>query len=67
MSDRFIALIATIAIIAWVTFLSLIYPLCTRFLERRRVQKDAGKRAENAVSSPLQSSRRIDLRLDLDS
>jgi hypothetical protein len=70
MSDNFIALMATIAIIAvifaWVPFLSLICPPCIRFLERRRVQKDAAKRAENAASSPM-LSRRIGLRLDLDS
>jgi hypothetical protein len=71
MSGKFIALMATVAIIAlifaWVPFLSLICLPRTRFLERRRVQKNAGKRAENAVSSRVLSSRRIALRLDLDS
>jgi transposase-like protein len=42
MSEETLALVITIAIIAlffaWVPFLNLICPLCSRFLERRRLQ-----------------------------
>jgi hypothetical protein len=71
MSDKFIALMITIALIAlifaWVPFLSLVCPPCTRFLRWRRLQKDAGKKAENAMRPRPPSARRIGLRpLDLD-
>ena len=49
MSDEFIALAITIAIIvlifAWVPFLNVICPPCARFLERRLLQKSADKKA----------------------
>jgi hypothetical protein len=69
MSDNFTALVWTVAIIAllfaWVPFLKLICLPCARFL-KRRLQKDAGKKAENAVQNRPLSARRIGLRLDLD-
>ena len=70
MSDNFTALVCTIAIIAlifaWVPFLNLICLPCARFLKQRRLQKNAGKKAENAVQTRPVSVRRIGLRLDLD-
>jgi hypothetical protein len=48
MSDEVIAFVITIAIIAlffaWVPFLNLVCPPCARFLERRRLQKNTGKK-----------------------
>jgi hypothetical protein len=45
MSDKMIALVVTISIIAlffvWVPLLNLVCPPCGRFLERRRRQKEA--------------------------
>jgi hypothetical protein len=69
MSDKFIALMITIAILAlifaWVPFLSLVCPPCTRLLERRR-QKNADKKVEDAARRRPPSARRIGLLLDLD-
>jgi hypothetical protein len=57
MSEEVIAVIITIAIIAlflaWVPFLNLICPPCSRFLERRRQQKDPRK-----VRSPIVAAQR---------
>lgn len=70
MSDNFTVLVCTIAITAlifsWVPFLSLICLPCARFLRRRRLQKNTGKKAENAVQTRPVSARRVGLRLDLD-
>jgi hypothetical protein len=68
MSGQIIALMITIALIfAWGPFLNLVRPPCTRFLQRRSLQKDARKKAENAVRPQPPSARRIGLRpLDLD-
>ena len=70
MSDEFFALMSTIAIIAlifaWVPFLTLICRPCARFLERRRLQKDAGKKAAKPMRPRQPSARRIGLGLDLD-
>ena len=45
MSEEAVAIVITIAIIAlffvWVPLLNLICPPCGRFLEQRRLQKDA--------------------------
>jgi hypothetical protein len=45
MSEEAIAISITVAIIAlffvWVPFLNLVCPPCGRFLERRRLQKEA--------------------------
>jgi hypothetical protein len=69
MSDKFIALMIAIALIAlifvWVPFLSLVCSPCTRLFERRR-QKNADKNADNATRPRPPSARRIGLRLDLD-
>jgi len=71
MSDNLIALIGTIVIIAlifaWVPLLNLICSSCARLLQRRRLQKDANKKTENAAHSRRLSARSIELRLDLDS
>jgi hypothetical protein len=71
MPDEFIALVIAIAIIAlifaWAPFLSLVCPPCTRFLQRRRLQKGRRQKTENTVRSRPPSARRIGLRpLDLD-
>jgi hypothetical protein len=71
MSDNFIALIGTIAIIALIfacaPFLNRICPPCARSLQPRRLRKAANKKAEKAVNTRLLSARSIDLRLELDS
>jgi hypothetical protein len=58
MSEETLALVITIAIIAlffaWVPFLNLICPLCSRFLERRRLQ------IELAEEQHYRSSVRLD-------
>jgi hypothetical protein len=73
MSENFIALLITIAIItlifAWVPFLHLINLICrpsARSLERRHLQKDAGKKAAKPMRPRPSSPRRIGLGLDLD-
>ena len=73
MSDEFIALVITIALIAlifaWAPFLNLINLICrpwARFLERRRLQKDAGKKAAKPMRPRPPSARRIGLGLDID-
>jgi hypothetical protein len=56
MSEEVIALVITIAIIAlffvWVPLLNFVCPPCGRFLERRRLQKDAPpkERAPSAIA-----------------
>ena len=70
MSDEFIALVITIALIAlifaWVPFLNRICRPCARFLERRRLQKDAGKKTAKPMRPRPPSARRIGLGLDID-
>jgi hypothetical protein len=73
MSDEFIALVITIALIAlifaWVPLLNLINLICrpcARFLERRRLQKDAGKKTAKPMRPRPPSARRIGLGLDID-
>jgi hypothetical protein len=57
MSEEVIAVVITIAIIAlflaWVPFLNLVCPPCSRFLEQRRQQKGVGK-----VRSPIVAAQR---------
>jgi hypothetical protein len=73
MSDEFIVLVITIVLVAlifaWVPFLNLINLICrpcARFLERRRLQKGAGKKAAKPMRPRLPSARRIGLGLDID-
>jgi len=58
MSEDLIAILITIAIIAvffaWMPFLNFVCPPCGRFLERRRLQKDAPREA----AVPLTTVRR---------
>jgi len=61
MSEKALALVITIAtfalFFAWVPFLNLICPPCSRFLERRRLQKEPAKEQHPRSSIHLDPSR----------
>ena len=61
MSANTLALVITIATVAllfaWVPFLHLVCPLCTRFLERRRLQAEVAKEKSYRSSVHLDPKR----------
>jgi hypothetical protein len=61
MSENTLALVITVAIVAlffaWVPFLHLVCPLCSRFLERRRLQMELAKEQSYRSSVHLDPKR----------